>query len=214
MKKKWWIGILASVLPLAIWGGETPDRYIPGEPRFVVLPPQRVLVVSVQGDPDEVAGAAYRKLYRTFYAHADKAERRHAGAPLARWAIAEMASPKSGWNGNYAIPVSNAFPEIAREGLRVETWEYGLTAETLHIGPYAAMSADIASLQGFIDRNGFAANGTYEEVYLKGPGLLIKGDPSRYRTLIRYSVQLARDPSTPIAGGPRNAPATQAGRKE
>lgn len=214
MKKSWWIAILLSLVPLAIWGRENPDRYVPGEPRFVNLPPQRVLAITAEGDPNEAAGPAYRKLFKAFYAHADKAERRHAGSPLARWAAADLESPKAGWQGTYALPVSRAFPAVTKEGMRMETWEYGPTAEILHIGSYADMSADIAALKAFIARNGFVVKGSYEEVYLKGPGMILKGDPSRYQTLIRFGVESVGEPLAPIARKNIDAPASQAGGKE
>lgn len=201
---------MLSLVPLAIWGHETPDKYVPGEPRFVNLRPQRVLTVTAEGDPGEAAGPAYRKLFRTFYARAGIAERRNAGSPLARWAVADLDSPKTVWKGNYALPVSDAFPAIAKEGMRVETWEYGITAEILHIGSYAEMAADIAALKAFIARNGFAVKGSYEEVYLKGPGKFFKGDPSRYQTLIRYGVESVGENLEPIATKKPDTHAAQA----
>lgn len=214
MKKSWLMAALVSMTPLATTAGETPDRYVPGEPRLVSLPAQRVLAVTAKGDPNGVAGPAYRKLYRTFYAYADKAGKRHAGAPLARWGTAQIESPKSEWTGTYAIPVSDAFPDVAKNGMRIETWEYGLTAEILHIGPYGDEAADIAALKGFIARNGFTIKGDHEEVYLKGPGMIIKGDPARYRTLIRYSVERVGEPVAPIAGKSTQQTAAPVGGKE
>lgn len=214
MEKIWWIATLLYLAPLAVLGKEAPDSLTPGEPRLVTLPPQRVLAVTVKGAPNEAAGKAYKKLYRTFYAYADKAEKRHAGSPMARWATGQLESPKAGWIGIYALPVSESFPDVGKDGVRIETWEYGLTAEILHVGPYGDEAADIAALKGFIARNGFSIRGSHEEVYLKGPGMIIKGKSSKYRTLIRYGVERVGEPIAPIAGKPSNQTIPQASVKE
>lgn len=202
MKKTWLIAAILFLSPLALLGEENPDTVPPGEPRLVTLPPQRVLALTAKGDPGQAAGPAFKRLFRTFYALADKAEKRHAGAPMARWATGQLDSAKEGWIGTYALPVSGRFPDPGKAGLRLETWEYGLTAEILHVGPYGTEGADIAALKGFISRNGFAIRGSHEEVYLKGPGMILKGDPDRYRTLIRYPVERIGEPVSPIAGAP------------
>lgn len=199
MKKHWWIATLLSLAPLALWGGSGNETAKPGVPRISVVPPQRVLTLTVQGDPNAVAGGAFKKLFRTFYAHADKAEKRHAGAPMARWPLAELDSTKQAWRGEYAVPISKEFPAVPAGEIRDTVWERGLVAEILHLGSYDSEAADISALKGFLARNGYSIKGYHEEVYLKGPGMLFKGDPRNYRTLIRYQVDRIGEAPAPIA---------------
>ena len=199
MKKQWWIATLISLAPLAAWAGSEPEAEEPGIPRITVLPPQRVLTLTVQGDPDAVAGGAFKKLFRAFYANADKAEKRHVGSAMARWPLAQMDSAKQVWRGEYALPISEGFPAAPAGEIRDTVWERGLVAEILHVGAYDSEAADIAALQGFLARNGYTTNGYHEEVYLKGPGMMIKGDPRKYRTLIRYQVDRVGEAPDPIA---------------
>jgi hypothetical protein len=199
MKSKWWITIPLLFAPFALRAEKDPLPDQAGIPRIVVLPAQRVLAVAAQGDPDVVAGPAFKKLFRTFYAHADKVEKRHVGAPLARWALEQLDSTKMAWQGTYALPISEKFPAVPAGEIHEETWQYGQTAELLHIGTYDDEGADIAALKAFIVRNGFAISGSHEEVYLRGPGMLFKGNPRKYRTLIRYPVVRVGEAQVPIA---------------
>lgn len=105
MKMAFLISALVFSAPLIVWSGPESESAEPGVPRIVVLPPQRVLVLEAHGDPKAVAGPAFKSLYRTFYANADKAEKRHLGAPLARWDISQLDSSKALWKGIYALPV-------------------------------------------------------------------------------------------------------------
>ncbi len=74
-----------------------------------------------------------------------------------------------------------------------------MVAEVLHTGPYSNEGLDIDNLKSFIARNGFAIHGSHEEVYLIGPGMLFKGRPGKYQTLIRYRVERVGEAAPPIA---------------
>jgi hypothetical protein len=199
MKKQFWIAVLISLAPLAAWAGSGPTEIEPGLPRIIMLPAQRVLTLTAQGDPNVVAGAAFKKLFKTFRAHTDKAEKRHAGSALARWPIAQLDSAKGVWRGEYAFPIPEKFPALPMGEIRDTVWERGATAEILHVGSYDGEAADILALKEFIMRNGYAAQGYHEEVYVKGPGMIFKGDTRKYRTLIRYQVVRVGEAPAPIA---------------
>jgi effector-binding domain-containing protein len=202
MKKRNWMPMLALAAPMLLWAQPDTAYGEPGVPRLTNLPPQRVLAIEAQGDPDRVAGDAFKALFRVFHSGADKAERRRQGHPMARWETAQLDSAKSGWKGSYALPISEAFPAPPPGKVRDTIWQYGLTAEILHAGSYDTENGDIAALKAFIARNGLAATGSHEEVYLRGPGMLFKGKEANYRTLIRYSVERIGDVPPPIAGKP------------
>jgi hypothetical protein len=189
-------------LALAAFGSGQPATLEPGVPVLIDLPVQRMLVYTSQGDPDRVAGPAYDRVFKAFRAHATRSEKRHMPAPRARWAAAQLDSAKGAWIGTYGVPVTAEFPLPKDSGLRVETWEYGLTAQILHVGSYSAEDKDIAALKGFIAANGLAIAGPHEEEYVKGPGMFFKGNPDKYRTLIRYRVERVGELSQPLAGHP------------
>lgn len=93
--------------------------------------------------------------------------------------------------------VSAVPPTSARDGLEVAlaTWEYGEVAEILHVGPYTTEDPTVARLKSFIAERGCEIAGAHEEEYLRGPGMLFKGDPSSYLTVIRYPVRRKASPS-------------------
>jgi hypothetical protein len=61
-------------------------------------------------------------------------------------------------------------------------------AEILHIGPYDRETPTIDRLKRFIATSGYSIIGEHEEEYLKGPGLLFRGSPKNFHTIIRYRV--------------------------
>lgn len=189
-------------LALAAFGAGKPPATEPGVPALIDLPAQRMLVYAVKGDPDQVAGTAFNRLFKAYLAQATRSEKRHMPAPRARWAAAQLDSSKSAWMGTYGLPVTEKFPQPKDSSLRIETWEYGLTAQILHVGPYSAEDKDIAALKNFIAANGMAIAGPHEEEYVKGPGMIFKGNPSKYRTLIRYRVERIGELPQPLAGQP------------
>jgi hypothetical protein len=98
------------------------------------------------------------------------------------------------WVGRYALPVGEdvtTVPAVSSSGgLRVslETWEYGDVAEIVHIGPYNKEEDDITRLQNFVALSGYRVIGDHEEEYVRGPGMILAGDPQKYITIIRLRV--------------------------
>ncbi|HKP95754.1 MAG TPA: hypothetical protein VJ385_08350 [Fibrobacteria bacterium] len=84
MKKQWWIAALISIAPLALWAESESDLGDPGIPRRPVLPSQRVITLSMQGDPKTASEIAFKKLYQAANAHAGKTGKSHVGAPRVR----------------------------------------------------------------------------------------------------------------------------------
>ncbi len=97
------------------------------------------------------------------------------------------------WKGIAAIPLPSditTLPVIRNKNLKVgiSRWEYGETAEILHIGPYEKEGGTIRKLLKFITEQGYETAGLHEEVYLRGPGSVFS-KPERYYTIIRYPVK-------------------------
>jgi hypothetical protein len=163
------------------------------EPRITDMPDQKMIVVEVQGNPNEVGGKAFGLLFKAYYKVKEAPKGRRQPAPRARWPK-DLDTPMSGWLGRYALPVPetvSALPEMKVDsGLKIGlvTWQYGKVAEILHVGPYGEETVTIEKLLKFIADSGHKTAGEHEEEYLKGPGMIFRGDPEKYLTIIRYPV--------------------------
>jgi effector-binding domain-containing protein len=90
--------------------------------------------------------------------------------------------------GTYGIPIK-AGVKVEQGSVRSEIWEYGLVAEILHIGSYDTEEPTVDRLTKFIEDNGYRIIGDHEEEYVKGPGMFFKGNPDKYRTIIRFRIE-------------------------
>jgi len=69
--------------------------------------------------------------------------------------------------------------------LRFENFYEGLSAQIMHLGPYAAEAPTIEKLHGFIESNGYRINGKHHEIYLSDPR---KSAPEKIKTVIRQPI--------------------------
>lgn len=74
----------------------------------------------------------------------------------------------------------------ALDRVRFETYHEGLSAQIMHIGPYAAEEPTVARLHRFIRDNGYELNGRHHEIYLSDPR---RTAPERLRTVLRQPVR-------------------------
>lgn len=74
----------------------------------------------------------------------------------------------------------------ALERVRFETYHEGLSAQIMHIGPYAAEEPTIAKLHSFIRDNGYELNGKHHEIYLSDPR---RTAPEKLRTVLRQPIR-------------------------
>ncbi len=74
----------------------------------------------------------------------------------------------------------------ALEKIRFETYHEGLSAQIMHIGPYAAEEPTIARLHSFIRDNGYELNGKHHEIYLSDPR---RTAPERLKTVLRQPIR-------------------------
>lgn len=161
-----------------------------GSPHILIRPARKMAVARTIGEPSVVAGSAVGALFRCVGRL--KAERSSRGldfemeALRARWPNAHLA-PKEEWEGRWAIPVPDDVTVLPSEpGVTLEMWDYGDTAEIVHLGPYDEEGPDVAALHEFIAEHGFEIAGPHEEEYLSPPGA------ADQRTIIRYAVRPAR----------------------
>jgi hypothetical protein len=189
------LALITSAVGAALWLRSGPD---PAEftylrsPRLTHLEAQRMLVVEATGDPNVVSAGAIKLLFASYF-KVNGVSRTQPPAPRARWPQS-IDTPGIEWLGRYALPVGDrvtALPAIsAPDGLRVslETWEYGDVAEIAHIGPYNDEENDITRLQTFVASSGYRVIGDHEEEYVRGPGMILAGDPQKYITIIRLRI--------------------------
>ncbi|MFN8492738.1 MAG: GyrI-like domain-containing protein [Caldilineaceae bacterium] len=69
--------------------------------------------------------------------------------------------------------------------LRFETYQEGLAAQIMHIGPFATEGPTIAKLHQFIADSGYALHGKHHEIYLSDPR---RTAPEKMKTVIRQPV--------------------------
>jgi hypothetical protein len=71
--------------------------------------------------------------------------------------------------------------------LRVERCREGLSAQVMHVGPYAAEPLTIERLHAFIREQGYRPRGRHHEIYLGDPR---RTAPERLRTIIRQPIEM------------------------
>lgn len=78
--------------------------------------------------------------------------------------------------------------EKAPQGISVRELEGGSAVTLIHQGPYPQLGRSYAKVFNYIEEKGFKPLIPSREIYIKGPGLLFKGDPKRYLTEIQVLV--------------------------
>lgn len=161
------------------------------EPKISNKPALKVMVIEIVGDPDKTAGEAFGRLFKMKFKL--KNNNLEEALPRARWPK-PFETPRNEYIGIFAIPVSievEALPPDAdnpEPKIRLETWEYGEVAEVLHVGDYEKEMPTVEKLKSFVLANEYEISGAHEEEYLKGPGMIFKGNPDEYQTILRYPV--------------------------
>jgi hypothetical protein len=77
-------------------------------------------------------------------------------------------------------------PQLPIARVRFEEFAEGLSAQLLHVGPYANEAPAIALLHTFILEQGLIPRGLHHEIYLGDPR---RSAPERLRTIIRHPVE-------------------------
>ena len=75
------------------------------------------------------------------------------------------------------------------EGYSVHTLPGGRCVSLIHKGPYEEIGRTWARVLGYVQEKGWTATLPYREVYLKGPGMIFKGNPRNYLTEIQVLVE-------------------------
>jgi hypothetical protein len=106
-----------------------------------------------------------------------------------RWrAMIMQPDPIDGATIGQAIDQARGKSLPALDRLRYLRWEEGRSAQTLHIGPYAAEQPSIVRLHDGIAAAGYRPRGHHHEIYLGDPR---RAAPGKLRTLLRQPVDPA-----------------------
>ena len=79
--------------------------------------------------------------------------------------------------------------EKEAEGISVRTLAGGKCISLLHPGPYDTLSKSYAIIFAYQKEKGYEIAMPTREVYIKGPGMIFKGNPMKYRTVIQMLIQ-------------------------
>ena len=74
----------------------------------------------------------------------------------------------------------------ALQGLRLETYNEGLSVQILYFGAYADEGPTIARMHAFIHDNSYEMNGKHHEIYLGDPRRMA---PEKLKTIIRQPIK-------------------------
>ena len=160
------------------------------EPHLVERPAQTMAVIYTQGEPRSSADRALPALYSAVYHLRSVLKQQGRAFKIdhlrARWPDAHLV-PRERWTAIWGLPIPADVEEIIarKAGFPVlrEVWEYGLVAETMHVGPYATEGESVRALHAFIAEQGYEVAGPHEEEYVTTRRARTQ------KTLIRYAVR-------------------------
>ena len=169
----------------------TPRKSSKTEPQILEMPPQKMAVVYGKGAPDKVFSELMPALYGSVYTL--KFDLKKKGLPTfkvsglrARYPDAHLV-PKEEWTHIIGLPIPQDTTSLPQKvpgiEVKIETWEYGMVAQILHLGAYDQEEPTINRLHRFIEDGGYDITGMHEEEYLTKP------DAKVVKTIIRYEVR-------------------------
>lgn len=179
-------------------------------PVVVEVPAMNFLMIDGEGDPNsaQVYQEAVEALYAVAYALKFMIKKGpqavdYGVMPLeGLWWVEDMrqfsVEDKSAWQWTMmimqpdfvsAILYTEALEQVkakkdppALSRMRFENYDEGLSAQIMHIGPYAAEAPTIEKLHQFIADQGYQRRGKHHEIYLGDPR---RTAPERLKTVIR-----------------------------
>ncbi|WP_416840462.1 GyrI-like domain-containing protein [Haloferax sp. DFSO52] len=179
---------------------------------LVEVPPLSYLMLDGAGNPNTspTFSAAVETLYPLSYAIRaivkDEQDLKYVVMPLeGLWWTDEMddfdVANKDDWQWTLLIMqpdvVTDEIVERAREtvsekkdlpslsAVRFETLDEGLSAQTLHVGPFSEEGPTVERVHEFIEQSGYDRRGKHHEIYLSD---MRRADPENLKTIIRQPV--------------------------
>ncbi len=75
------------------------------------------------------------------------------------------------------------------QGVNVKELPYAKAICTTHIGPYEKLENAYAAIRQFAEENELEVQLPWREIYIKGPGMFMKGNPDKYVTEIVFPLR-------------------------
>ncbi len=185
----------------------------PTEPVMIEVPPMNFIMVDGTGDPntepwyEQTIEALYAVAYSIkFIVKERSADLDFVVPPLeGLWWAEDMAAFPEADRGAWQWTMMLMVPEpvdrelylqghtkacekkclVAADGMRFEEYAEGLSAQVIHIGPYAEEAPTIERLHAFIAEQGRERRGKHHEIYLSDPR---RTDPAKLKTVLRQPV--------------------------
>jgi len=182
-------------------------------PEIVDVPPGKFLSMEGRGEPGgEAYAAALNALYGLSYTLKFKCKEE--GRDFTVMALEGLwwwddesvfslsdAPPREEWNWKSMIRqpdfitqdmVDEIRPAVrekrgpAVDGVALETFHEGLSAQILHVGPYSEEGPTGERLHAFIDESGYRMRGRHHEIYLSNPQ---RAKPENLKTILRQPIE-------------------------
>lgn len=90
------------------------------------------------------------------------------------------------------MPIKEKGRGVSAEGINVKELPGGECYVLEHTGPYEELSNCYCIMLEYLTENQIQAVSPSREVYIKGPGMIFKGNPKKYRTEIQFFVEASQ----------------------
>ncbi len=75
------------------------------------------------------------------------------------------------------------------DGITIRELKGGKCVTLIHKGPYEELGTAYQKIMEYIKEKGYKTTLPTREIYLKGPGMIFKGNPKNYLTEIQYMLE-------------------------
>ncbi|MAT68617.1 MAG: MerR family transcriptional regulator [Planctomycetaceae bacterium] len=159
---------------------ETEAKALMSTPQFEVeekqLPALLVAGIRMRGRYDE-CGPVFGKLCRALGRHI-------AGKCMCLYYDGEYREDDADFEP--CVPVKRA---VEMEGVAVRELPAGRCVSLVHRGPYQQLGRSYERLLQYVKQRGYQMQLPTREVYLKGPGMIFRGNPKKYLTEIQIPIE-------------------------
>lgn len=130
----------------------------------------------MKGKYDEI-GKGFSVLYKKMGRHIN-------GKPMSLYFDDEYKEENADFEA--CVPVRKGKDE---ENISVRELKGGKCVSLIHQGPYDTLSNSYKKIFNYINEKGYKSVIPTREIYLKGPGMIFKGNPKNYLTEIQFLIE-------------------------
>jgi DNA-binding transcriptional MerR regulator/effector-binding domain-containing protein len=139
------------------------------------IPSIQLAGIRIKGKYSD-CGQAFSKLGRTM-------GRYISGKPLNLFYDSEYKEDDADFES--CFPIRGGKPT---DGISIRELPGGRAIFLVHKGPYNSLGRSYSKLFSFVNERGYKTVGPTREVYIKGPGMIFKGNPTNYLTEIQFII--------------------------